>query len=264
MNHRPRKRFGQHFLHDPGVIARIVAAVDPAPGQRLVEIGPGPGAITAPLLDRAGAIHVVEIDRDLAAALETRLAARGTLVVHNVDALRFDFSTLAAPGEPLRLVGNLPYNISTPLLFHLLECRASVRDMHFMLQREVVRRMAASPGTKAYGRLTVMLAAWCRVEHLFDIGPGAFRPPPRVYSSFVRLTPWASPPFRVTDERLFSEVVNRAFSKRRKTLKNALAGLVSAPDIEAAGADPGARPETLEPAMFAALAGSLDRTGETG
>jgi 16S rRNA (adenine1518-N6/adenine1519-N6)-dimethyltransferase len=264
LSHRARKRFGQHFLHDPAVIGKIVAAVNPTPGQRLVEIGPGLGAITRPLLDRVGTLHVVEIDRDLAATLQADVAGRGTLVVHNVDALNFDFASLATPGEPLRLVGNLPYNISTPLMFHLLEQHECVQDMHFMLQREVVRRMAADVGTKQYGRLTVMLAAHCRVERLFDIGPGAFRPPPRVHSSIVRITPWSTPPFTVGDAAAFSAVVNRAFSKRRKTLKNALEGLLSESDIHAVGADPGARPETLQPAMFAALARHMERRAETG
>jgi 16S rRNA (adenine1518-N6/adenine1519-N6)-dimethyltransferase len=260
LTHRPRKRFGQHFLHDPVVIGKIVAAVDPQPGQPLVEIGPGLGAITAPLLERAGALHVIEIDRDLAARLEADLGDRGELIVHNVDALRFDFASLADPGEALRLVGNLPYNISTPLLFRLLERRECIRDMHFMLQREVVGRMVAEVGSREYGRLTIMLAAWCRVERLFDIGPGAFRPPPRVHSSVVRIIPWLTPPFPVNDPAVFARLVNQAFSRRRKTLKNALEGLLSEPDIRAAGADPRLRPECVTPAMFAALA---DRAGGT-
>ncbi len=264
MSHRPRKRFGQHFLHDPVVIGKIVRAVNPRPGELLVEIGPGLGAITAPLLERARTLHVVEIDRDLAASLQAGLVDRGTLIVHNVDALRFDFRTLAAPGERIRLVGNLPYNISTPLLFHLLEQRECIEDMHFMLQREVVRRMTADVGTKQYGRLTVMLSAYCRVERLFDIGPGAFRPAPRVHSSIVRVCPWRKAPFPLTDPAVFSAIVNRAFSKRRKTLKNALEGLLTESDILAAGADAGARPETLEPAMFAALANQMARQAETG
>ncbi len=247
------------------VIGKIVDAVDPAPGQRIVEIGPGPGAITGPLLDRAGTMDVVEIDRDLAASLPSDLAQHGRLIVHNVDALRFDFSSLAAiGGERLRLVGNLPYNISTPLLFHVLEQREWVQDMHFMLQREVVRRMTGEVGTKQYGRLTVMLAAFCRVEHLFDIGPGAFRPPPRVHSSFVRITPWRAPPFPLGDPAAFSSVVNRAFSKRRKTLKNALEGLLTESEILAAGADPRSRPERVTPPLFGALAGKIARRAESG
>lgn len=264
MSHRPRKRFGQHFLHDPLVIARIVDAIDPRPGQRLVEIGPGHGAITGALLDRAGSLDVVEIDRDLAAGLQAEVGHRGSLAVHNADALRFDFSLLAEAGQRLRLVGNLPYNISTPLLFHLLEHQTCVQDMHFMLQREVVRRMAADVGTKEYGRLTVMLAAWCRIERLFDIGPGAFRPPPRVHSSFVRVTPWSTPPFPNGRPGAFALLVNRAFSKRRKTLKNALQGLLSEAAIRSAGLDPGIRPERLTPAQFADLALRIEEPPETG
>ena len=255
MRVRTRKRFGQHFLHDPAIIGRILAALDVQRGEAWVEIGPGLGALTAPLLDRIGTLHAVEIDRDLIAPLRARCAAHGELHVHEADALEFDFCTLAA-GEKLRLVGNLPYNISTPLLFRVLDQVACVRDMHFMLQREVVERMSAAPGSKRYGRLTVMLAARCRVEPLFRIAAGAFRPPPRVESAYVRMTPWAEPPFVVADATRFAEVVARAFSKRRKTLRNALAGLVPQESIVASGIDPGVRPETLTPAQFAALAGA--------
>jgi 16S rRNA (adenine1518-N6/adenine1519-N6)-dimethyltransferase len=253
LSHRAKKRFGQHFLHDPGVIARILAAIDPRPGERLVEIGPGRGALTIPLLDRVGRLEAVELDRDVIPVLELAAAGHGELVIHQADALAFDFSALAGDAS-IRLVGNLPYNISTPLLFHLLAASTAVADMHFMLQKEVVDRMAAVPGTKAYGRLSVMLAAACRVEHLFDIGPGAFSPPPRVRSSFVRLTPWAEPPFPLGDPAGFAAIVREAFSKRRKTLRNALRGTLETDDILAAGCDPGARPETLAPADFARLA----------
>jgi 16S rRNA (adenine1518-N6/adenine1519-N6)-dimethyltransferase len=254
VTHRPRKRFGQHFLHDPGVIERILAAIAPRPGDRLVEIGPGRGALTVPLLARTGRLEAVELDRDVIPLLEHATAGQGKLVIHAADALDFDFAALAAGGPPLRLVGNLPYNISTPLLFHVLGAAPAVADMHFMLQKEVVDRMAAQPGSKAYGRLTVMLGAACRVEHLFDIGPGAFSPPPRVRSSFVRLTPWTRPPFPIDDPDRFALVVREAFSKRRKTLRNALGGLLDRDQIVAAGCDPGARPETLAPADFARLA----------
>lgn len=254
MNHRPRKRFGQHFLHDPAVIARIITAVAPAPGDRLVEIGPGEGALTLPLLERGIPLTVIELDRDLAARLAARPEAGSLLTVVQGDALKVRLADLAAPGERLRLVGNLPYNVSTPLLFCFIAQASHIRDMHFMLQREVVERMAASPGSGAYGRLTVMLAAACRVEHLFDIGPGAFRPPPRVWSSVVRLEPWPEPPFEVPDAARFAEVVRRAFGQRRKTLRNALAGLVDEDAIRAAGCDPGVRAETLPPAAFARLA----------
>lgn len=253
MTHRPRKRFGQHFLHDPGVIRKIVDAIRPLPGQVLVEIGPGTGAITRPLLERAGTLHAVELDRELATALEQRCAGPGELIVHRADALRFDFSELAPADGRIRLVGNLPYNISTPLIFHVLEQRQWIEDMHFMLQQEVVDRMAARPGSRQYGRLTVMLAAACRVERLFSVGPGAFRPPPRVRSAVVRMIPWASPPFDTGDHEVFARLVNRAFSMRRKTLRNALKGILAETEIVAAGVDPGCRAETLEPAAFAAL-----------
>jgi 16S rRNA (adenine1518-N6/adenine1519-N6)-dimethyltransferase len=252
--HRARKRFGQHFLHDPGVIARIVAAIDPKPGERLVEIGPGLGALTLPLLDRIGRLEVVELDRDVIPRLAERVRGHGELVIHEADALDFDFGALRGTGPRLRLCGNLPYNISTPLLFHLLESHAAIADMHFMLQKEVVARMAASPSTKAYGRLTVMLAVHCAVERLFDVGPGAFRPPPRVDSAIVRLVPHASAPFPIADPVRFAAVVAAAFGQRRKTLRNALAGVVDAAGFAAAGVDPGRRAETLEPRDFARLA----------
>lgn len=257
MSHRPRRRFGQNFLHDPVVIARILRAIDPAPGQRLVEIGPGRGAITLPLLERAGRLHAVEIDRDLVPLLRAAATGHGELIVHEADALVFDFGALAADGEPLRVVGNLPYNISTPLLFHLLSFAGAIRDMHFMLQKEVVTRMAASPGGKDYGRLTIMLAALCLVQPLFDIGPGAFKPPPRVRSAFVRLVPWPRAPFPMADAEALGRVVRQAFSMRRKTLRNALAPLLSAEAITAAGCDPAARPETLTPADFGRLSLAL-------
>ncbi len=252
--HRARKRFGQHFLHDPRVIARIVAAIAPEPGERLVEIGPGLGALTLPLLERAGRLEVVELDRDVIPRLAERAAGRGELVIHEADALSFDFGALRAGGPKLRLCGNLPYNISTPLLFHLLESEAAIADMTFMLQKEVVARMAASPSTKAYGRLTVMLAVHCAVERLFDVGPGAFRPPPRVDSAIVRLVPHAAAPFTVADPARFAAVVAAAFGQRRKTLRNALAGLVDPAGFAAAGVDPGRRAETLAPREFAGLA----------
>ena len=253
MSHRPRKRFGQNFLHDPVVIARIVTAIGPASGDRLVEIGPGQGAITLPLLKAAGALTVIELDRDLVGPLQARCAAAGELTIHNADALRFDFCALA-DGTQLRVIGNLPYNISTPLLFHLLEQHTCIRDMHFMLQKEVVERMAATPGGGQYGRLSVMLQYRCRVTPLFTIGAGAFSPPPRVESAFVRLEPYTQPPVEVLDESVFSRLVNLAFTQRRKTLRNALRELLDVTGIEAAGVDPAARAETLGVGDFAALA----------
>ena len=254
LQHHPRKRFGQNFLHDPGVVQRIIDAVDPVPGERLVEIGPGEGALTFPLLERGARLTVIELDRDLAGRLESHPASGDQLQVVCGDALKVPLTDVAAHGERLRLVGNLPYNVSTPLLFRFLDQLPVIRDMHFMLQREVVERMAAGPGSKTYGRLSVMLAAACRVEPLFDIGPGAFRPPPKVWSSVVRLEPWSEAPFPVPDPARFAEVVRRAFGQRRKTLRNALSGLVDEEQIRAAGCDPGARAETLPPAAFAHLA----------
>ena len=254
VTHRPRKRFGQNFLHDPAVIARIVEAVGPGPSDHLVEIGPGQGAITAPLLARAGRLDVVEIDRDLAAELAARFGADTSFHLHAADALAFDFGALAAAPATLRVVGNLPYNISTPLLFHLLDQLDSIADLHVMLQREVVDRMTAPPGNKRYGRLTVMLAARCRVERLFDIGSGAFRPAPRVDSAFARLTPHATAPFTVDNHDVYAAVVARAFSMRRKTLRRSLGVWFSTDDLEALAIDPGARPETLAPKQFARLA----------
>jgi 16S rRNA (adenine1518-N6/adenine1519-N6)-dimethyltransferase len=251
---RARKRFGQHFLHDARVLARIVEAIDPQPGQRLVEIGPGTGALTLPLLARGGRLEVIEIDRDLAAGLRQRCAGRGELVVHEGDVLEFDFRALHGGGAPLRVCGNLPYNISTPLLFHLLEARAVIGDMHFMLQKEVVDRIVAAPGNKVYGRLTVMLAAACRAEALFRVGRGAFQPPPAVDSAVVRLLPHAADPFPLPDRARFARIVAAAFSMRRKTLRNSLRGLVDADAFAAAGIAPERRPETLAPAEFARLA----------
>lgn len=255
MQHRTKKRFGQHFLHERRVIDKILTAVSPRPGDSLVEVGPGLGAITLPLLERAGRLTAVELDRDVIPLLEESARGKGELRVIQADALDTDFRALAPPGGQLRLVGNLPYNVSTPLLFHFLDQMDRIADMHFMLQKEVVQRMAAPPGGKDYGRLTVMLAARCKVEPLFDIGPGAFRPPPKVHSAFVRLIPHMAAPFPLPDPARFARVVTQAFSHRRKTLKNALTGLVDESTIVAAGIDPKARPETLSAADFARLAG---------
>jgi len=254
MHHRPRKRFGQNFLHDPTVIGRILRTIDPRPGEHLVEIGPGRGAVTTQLLEAAGELEAVELDRDLLEPLARRCAGLGTLRIHSADALKLDFCSLAGDGRPLRVVGNLPYNISTPLLFHLLDQAACIRDMHFMLQREVVERMAAGPGGKDYGRLSVMLQSFCEVEPLFEIGPGAFNPPPKVYSAFVRLCPLAEPRVPVADRPVFAQLVAQAFAQRRKTLRNSLRGLLSADEIAKAGVDPGLRPESLDISRFSRLA----------
>ena len=246
-----RRRFGQHFLHDPAIIGRIVAAIDPRPGDELLEIGPGRGALTRPVIAAAGRLEAIEIDRDLAQRLAREYGT--ALLVHQADALTIDFAALAA-GRTLRVCGNLPYNISTPLLFRLLESTAHIRDMHFMLQREVVERMAASPGSRKYGRLTVMLAARCRVEKLFTVGAGAFQPPPKVESALVRLVPYAQAPFQIAAPERFARVVAAAFEQRRKTLRNALAGYVDTAGFSAAGVDPGRRAETVSAQEFARLA----------
>jgi 16S rRNA (adenine1518-N6/adenine1519-N6)-dimethyltransferase len=251
--HRARKRFGQHFLHDPAIINRIVSAINPQPTETLVEIGPGRGAITLPLLRAAGRLHVVELDRDLVGPLAAQCRDVGELTVHNADALRVDFCKLTT-ASALRVVGNLPYNISTPLLFHLLAQSGCIADMHFMLQKEVVDRLAATPGSGQYGRLSVMVQYRCAVTPLFTIGAGAFRPPPRVESAFVRLLPFAEPPVAVKDEDLLAVVVRQAFAQRRKTLRNALSGLFAEHEIRGLGIDPSARAEVLGIREFAALA----------
>jgi 16S rRNA (adenine1518-N6/adenine1519-N6)-dimethyltransferase len=256
MKHRARKRFGQNFLHDQGVIQKIVQAVSPQAGQRLVEIGPGQGAITLPLLERCKRLEVIELDRDLIAPLAARAAGTGELCIHQQDALRVDYCALAGT-EKLRVVGNLPYNISTPLLFHLLEQSACIQDMHFMLQKEVVERMTALPGKGEYGRLSVMLQYHCQASSLFRIGPGAFQPAPRVDSAFVRLIPWERRPARVDNYSHFETLVRQAFSQRRKTLRNTLKPLLDAAAIRAAGVDPAARAETLDLNHYAALANCL-------
>jgi 16S rRNA (adenine1518-N6/adenine1519-N6)-dimethyltransferase len=248
--HLPRKRFGQHFLTDRAAVDRIVAAIAPAPGDRLVEIGPGQGALTAPLLERVNRMDAVEIDRDLAAALAQRFPGE-RLCLHAADALAFDFCAL---GTALRVVGNLPYNISSPLLFHLAQQSACLRDCHFMLQLEVVERMAARPGGRTFGRLSVMLQYRFAVEQLFRVPAGAFRPAPKVESAVVRLVPQPAGAPRARDEGRFASLVAGAFSQRRKTLRNALRPWLSEAQIAQAGIDPGARAETLAVADFVRLA----------
>ncbi len=246
-----RKRFGQHFLHDRQVLQRIVSAVAPLADDALVEIGPGSGALTAALLEKIDKLHAVEIDRDLAAQLRQRFGDQ--LQLHEGDALRFDFANLAQTlGRPLRLVGNLPYNVSTPLLFHWLEQRKALVDLTVMLQKEVVDRMAAKPDTSAYGRLTVMLAPYFQIEKLFEVGPGAFTPPPKVWSAVVRLKILQQTAFPVPPA--FGPLVAQAFSQRRKTLRKSLKGLIDDSAFEQTRIAPEARPETLAPAQFAQLA----------
>lgn len=253
--HPPRKRFGQHFLADPHYVEKIVEAVGPQRGDNLVEIGPGLAALTGALIERAGRITAIEIDRDLAARLRGRFAA-DRLALHEADALAFDFATL---GGDLRVVGNLPYNISSPLLFHLAAYEARLRDIHAMLQREVVARMTAIPGTPDYGRLSVMLQARFRVMRLFTVPPGAFRPPPKVESAVARLVPLGDAKPAITDEALFARIVGAAFGQRRKTLRNALAELVDEAQMREANVDPGARGETLSVETFVRLANAVAR-----
>jgi len=256
--HRPRRRFAQNFLHDRGVIARIIAAIGPHPGGHIVEIGPGLGALTAPLLERAGSLDVIELDRDLAQRLDEEFGGRG-LRVRRADVLAVDFRSLAHGEERLRVVGNLPYNISTPVLFHLLGQRELIDDMHFMLQREVVERIVAGPGSRVYGRLSVMIRFACEAQKLFDVGAGAFRPAPRVASALLRLRVRRAPPVAVTDPALFAATVARCFAQRRKTLRNSLRAVLDQDSIRDAGVDPGARPETLDLEAFAALANRIGR-----
>ena len=251
--HRARKRFGQNFLVDESVVERIVAAIAPTPGEVLIEIGPGREALTAPLLASGADLRVVEIDRDLAAGLRQR---HPDLPVLEADALDVDFAALAN-GEPYRLVGNLPYNISTPILFHLLAQDPPPVDMHFMLQKEVVDRMTAAPGDRAMGRLGLMCQNRAEIVHLFDVPPEAFSPRPRVDSAIVRVVPRAQPRVPAELDGAFDEVVRLAFAKRRKTLRNSLKGRLDAGAIMAAGIDPGTRPETLGLDAFLALARAL-------
>lgn len=259
MSHRPRKRFGQNFLHDPGIISKIVLAVDPGKNDHLVEIGPGQGAITSELLPLAARLDAVELDRDLVSLLEKKFAKHAHFALHSCDALKFDFCQLLDSGPLLRIVGNLPYNISTPLLFHLLESAQCINDMHFMLQKEVVDRMAAGPGNKTYGRLSVMLQVQCQVTALFDIGPGAFDPPPKVNSAFVRLTPYENPLISSDNKTLFAQIVTQAFAQRRKTLRNTLKKLVKPEVFQLANIDPALRAEQISPEEFVQLANAVSQ-----
>ena len=248
-----KKHLGQNFLHDRGVVDKIVLAIDPRPGDRIVEIGPGQGALTFPLLDRHGALSAIEFDRDLLQPLAAAAQSHGALTLVAADVLSVDFSALAGDGQ-IRLVGNLPYNLSSPILFHALDHAAAVRDMHFMLQKEVVERMAAGPGSKVYGRLSVMLQAYCAVTPLFSVPPGAFRPAPKVDSAVVRLLPRAPETVGIRDPRRFADVVRAAFGQRRKTLRNALDGVVDSATMAAAGVRPDLRAEQLAVADFIRIA----------
>ncbi len=254
MAHRQRKRFGQHFLRDSSVIADIVNAIAPQTTDTVVEIGPGEGVLTTPLARNAGHLHAVELDRDLITSLQKKFAAQESVTIHSADALQFDFSSL---GSDLRITGNLPYNISTPLLFHLIEHRHAILDMHFMLQKEVVNRMAAEPGTKAYGRLSIMLGCFMHVQPLFDVPPEAFDPPPKVVSAVVRLWPRGADAPHIADTGRLSQLVAEAFSQRRKTLRNALKNNFDEAELVAAGIDPSCRPEQIAIASWVNLANIL-------
>jgi 16S rRNA (adenine1518-N6/adenine1519-N6)-dimethyltransferase len=243
--HKARKRFGQNFLHDPRIIQNIIKAIHPTPGQRIVEIGPGQGALTEELLTGTeGSLDVIELDRDLIPILRTKFFNYPNFHIHEGDALKFDFATLAK-GEKLRVVGNLPYNISTPLLFHLISFADQIQDMHFMLQKEVVQRICAAAGDSSYGRLSVMMQYYCDTEYLFTVPPGAFNPAPKVDSAIVRLVPKNQQALTAQDPVAFSNLVRTAFAQRRKTLRNNLKGVLTAEQIEALGIDPGIRPEKL-------------------
>jgi 16S rRNA (adenine1518-N6/adenine1519-N6)-dimethyltransferase len=252
MKHVARKRFGQNFLTDKQVLDDIIDAIGPRPGEVMVEIGPGLAAMTALLLKQLDHMHVVELDRDLVARLE-KAYPRDKLTVHSGDALKFDFAQIPVPeGQKLRVVGNLPYNISSPLLFHLAEFAPLVQDQHFMLQKEVVERMVAEPGTKAYGRLSVMLQWRYDMALMFVVPPTAFDPPPKVDSAIVRMVPTARP--LACDGARLQAVVQKAFSQRRKVIRNCVAGMFTEAQLVEAGIDPGTRPETVSLEQYVALA----------
>ncbi len=253
--HRPRKRFGQHFLTDPGVVDAIIGAIAPSNDDVIVEIGPGLGAITRLLAARAGALHAIELDRDLAARLVREFATNSGVTVYEADALNFDYAAL---GPSLRIVGNLPYNISTPLLFQLLHYSAQIVDMYFMLQKEVVDRMAAVPGSKAYGRLGIMLGCHFQIDALFDVDKSAFDPPPEVTSAVVRLAPLPAGTYVIEDEARLSRLVAQAFSQRRKTIRNSLRNVADEALLESVGIDPGLRAEAIAIADYVRLANTLE------
>lgn len=257
MAHIARKRFGQNFLHDHNIIYNIISSIQAKPGQHWVEIGPGQGALTEPLLNEKVRLDVVELDRDLVVLLKDKFKHYPNLQIHSADALRFDFSSLAN-GEKLRIIGNLPYNISTPLMFHLLDNAYCIEDMHFMLQKEVVDRICAAPGSKKYGRLSVMMQYYCLPELLFEVPPESFDPVPQVTSAIVRLVPHQQPPVAVNDVAKLNRVVTQAFSQRRKTLRNSLKKLIEEEDIVALGIDPTLRAESISLAEFASLSNLLE------
>ena len=245
MGHTPRKRFGQNFLRDESVIEAIARAIAAAEPDHLVEIGPGEGVLTQALIGSGCQLDAIELDRDLRTRLLATFSTYPRFTLHSADALKFDFAALSVDKKPLRVVGNLPYNISTPLIFKLLEQAEVIADMHFMLQLEVVERLAASPGSKDWGRLGVMAQFQCEVEQLFEVPPEAFYPPPKVQSAVVRLTPHSESPYPDVDRESLSKVVTQAFSQRRKTLRNNFKGTLEDSDFDALQIYPSARAETL-------------------
>ncbi len=253
MKHIAKKRFGQNFLTDQSIVNSLIDAINPLQNQTIVEIGPGLGALTKPLLKKINHLHVVEIDRDIVSWMQNEYA-KNTITIHNVDALKFEFTTL---GESLRVVGNLPYNISTPILFHLLENLTHITDMHFMLQKEVVERMVAQPSTSAYGRLSVMLQYHLAMEYLITVPPEAFEPAPKVESAFVRCIPHAALPHKAKDEAHYAKVVLAAFGQRRKTLRNTLKGLLDDDGFVALNINPQLRAENLTVAQFVSISNYL-------
>ena len=255
MQHRAKKRFGQNFLVDTHIIEKIISSIDPAPDDHVIEIGPGLGALTQPLLHRLNRVDVIELDRDIIPELN-RLEDPEKLHIHNTDVLTFNFTQFRQsnfPQERLRIVGNLPYNISTAVLFHLIHHRSSIRDLHFMLQKEVVERIAASVGSHDYGRLSVMMQLYFKISPLFQVAPQCFRPVPKVESAVVRLTPVAGLPINPDEHDLFAQLVRQAFSQRRKTLKNTLKGIYDITQMEAAGVDPGKRPQEMSISDYISL-----------
>lgn len=256
--HRARKRFGQNFLHDDRIISEIIGAMQIKPDEHWVEIGPGLGALTNPLLQENITLDVIELDRDLIKTLQQKFKHQEKITIHNADALKFDFSTLMRGGQKLRLVGNLPYNISTPLLFHLLTYRDAIEDMYFMLQKEVVERICAQAGSKTYGRLSVMMQYHCECEFLFEVPPECFHPQPKVVSAIIRLKPYTRLPIAVRDLGLFNALVVKAFSQRRKTIRNSLASMVTEQQLIAANIDPSLRVESITLSMFAELCNMIE------
>jgi len=257
--HRARKRFGQNFLTDEVIIAQIVRSINPKPGQHLVEIGPGKGAITQLILEHDPKLDIVELDRDLVVYLKQRFAHKHDITIHSHDALKFDFAAIRGE-QRLRIVGNLPYNISTPLIFHLLSHQNCIADMHFMLQKEVVSRLCAEPGSKSYGRLSIMAQYYCRAQWLFDVGPECFDPKPKVDSAIVRLEPHETLPFVAEDPAQLESLVKQAFMQRRKTLRNALKTTLTDEAFEATGLSSKVRPEALSVADYVALSNFLSQS----